>query len=270
MIQGMDVSHWNGKGDFSKAKAQGVEFVYIRLGSIDNIEGKCYLDDLVDYNVAEAKRVELPFGFYFYTRPKFSAQVQGSFIISNLAIRAKAKLPLAIDAEESGAYVSSTTQFLKDLHIVITNVGYQDSIYTRQSFWDLNVDPDPLWSTMKLWAARYNSTLTGPWSDGKYVFRDWNNWKFWQWSETGNAVLYGFPGAPVGSAGLDMDYYNGNHAQFTSEFNIQSPELERIEALENALSVMKGQYDTKLADMDAQFASIKKMQDQIGKLLLGE
>lgn len=240
MIKGMDVSKWNGKGNWDVAKAKGVEFAFIRLGSIDNITGKCYLDYLLQDHLAEAIRTNTPFGYYFYTRPIYSEQLQSDYIQENLKNLPKAKLEFAIDAEEIGASIQATTDFLAFLSYQLPIHNIPSLIYTRQTFWDSYVLPDPMWATLKLWAGRYNLTLTSPWSDGKYVFRDWKNWKFWQFTDKAVATEYGFPGGPVYSATLDLDYYNGTIEEFRAEYNILTPQQElenRVKELERKMDV---------------------------------
>lgn len=240
MIKGMDVSKWNGEGNFDLAKAQNVEFVLIRLGSIDEGTGIPYTDYLLEYNVAEAQRVKLPFGYWFYTRPRFGYKIQTDFIIKTLATLPKANIEFGIDVEQPGTSTLQAHNFAMNSYNALVAAGYPSLIYTRPSFWDVNVDPDPLWNNIKLWIARYNLSLTGPWSDGKFIPRDWTNWKFWQYDQSlddgvGNqdAVLYGFPGtAGGGSVGLEKDYYNGTIEQFRAEYNLSDP----ITDLKNQIS----------------------------------
>jgi GH25 family lysozyme M1 (1,4-beta-N-acetylmuramidase) len=51
MINGIDVSHWQGVMDWAKAKAAGVQFAIIRAGSIDANTGVCYTDYQYEANV---------------------------------------------------------------------------------------------------------------------------------------------------------------------------------------------------------------------------
>lgn len=242
MIKGMDVSKWDGKGNWDIAKLKGIEFAYIRLGSVDDTTGVCYLDNLLMDHLSEAIRVGMPFGYYFYVRPKYSAQVQGDFILENVSILPEAALEFWIDTEVPGASLNATTDFLKNIHNILSVGKCPDMIYTRQSFWDSYVLADSLWPTLKLAAARYNSSLSSPWSDGKYVFRDWKTWKFWQFTESAVATDYGFPGGPTYSAGIDLDYYNGTIEDFKAEYSLKTPLeqlVEEVNELEQMVSVLR-------------------------------
>ena len=116
-------------------------------------------------------------------------------------------------------------------------------IYTRQSWWDLNVQRDLSWNGYWLWASRWASYLTSPWSDGHFKFRDWNNWTFWQYSGDNNvqAKAYGFPGNPpanykgdkynYGDPDLDLNYFNGNKIAFAAWANLDIDPVQDQEEL---------------------------------------
>ena len=55
MLNGIDISHWQKKMDWAKAKAAGVQFAIIRAGSVDNATGVCYTDYEFENNVAGCK-----------------------------------------------------------------------------------------------------------------------------------------------------------------------------------------------------------------------
>lgn len=272
MIKGMDLSKWNGKGNFDVAISKGIEFAIIRLGSIDSVTGECYLDYLLQDHLAEIQRTKLPFGYYFYTRPLFSAKVQADYIIANLANLPKANLEFAIDVEVAGSSVQATTNFVKDIYNYITLAGYKAMIYTRQSFWDSAVFADPLWSTIKAWMARYNELLTGPWSDNKYVPRDWSTWGYWQYTSTASAIDYGFPGGPTYAVGIDLDWYNGTIEQFKAEYNIV-PEIsleeeiiklkERIALLENKIPLL----ETRITNLEGRTGNAENRINNISNLI---
>jgi len=83
-----------------------------------------------------------------------------------------------------------------------------------------------------LWAARYNELLDGPWSDGKFKFRDWDYWHFWQYSKT---AKFDFDE----SLSSDADYFNGTledllvYCEQPDTEPEPDPEIiERIESLE--------------------------------------
>jgi GH25 family lysozyme M1 (1,4-beta-N-acetylmuramidase) len=63
-LVGIDVSKWQGEINFDKVKAEGVEFVLMRLCRYD---GEFVKDDYFERNYKEAKKAGLQVGAYFYT-----------------------------------------------------------------------------------------------------------------------------------------------------------------------------------------------------------
>ena len=117
--------------------------------------------------------------------------------------------PWVVDAELQRTEINSyITNLNKD---VVTGLYNAQSkfpiIYTRQTWWDYYVNPDTLWGQCDLWAARYAAYLTSPWSDGLYKFRDWDTWKFWQYTSHGDGRYFG-----ASSLDLDLDWFNGDEA----------------------------------------------------------
>ena len=232
----IDLSHWNAPSDlnkpaiqdWSKAKEQGVVGAIIRLCSIDNVTGVPYTDWRLDEFVRGAISANIPIGYYWYTRPKWGGGVQVQYI---LKILKEKNLPLDldfyIDVEEPGADVNGPGSAPYQARDAIKYMVQQLSsvypgrvgIYTRQNLWDIYVAKDPLWATLKLWAARWKESLTSPWSDGYNIFRDWIDWKYWQYIADGNglASTYGFPS---GDVDIDLSYYNGTTEEFEAEYNL--------------------------------------------------
>lgn len=219
----VDLSHWNAPSDLTKpaiqdwklAKTQGVIGAYIRLGSIDNVTGVCYTDYRLQEFAFGAKNAGIPVGYYWYTRPRWGGGKQVDFILKTLVdLNLPMDLDFYIDVEEPGADVNGPGTAMYQARDAVKYMATQllakypgrVGIYTSEYFWDRNIAVDTIWSTLKLWAARWNTTLTSPWSDGLNKFRDWSLWKYWQYSADGNALAstYGFPS---GDIDIDLEYY---------------------------------------------------------------
>jgi len=91
--------------------------------------------------------------------------------------------------------------------------------YTRQSWWDTWINPNPIWVQYDLWAARYAAWLTGPWSDGACVFRDYKDWKFWQTTATANGPYYG-----IAALEADLDQFNGSEVELYAYAHAAPPQ----------------------------------------------
>jgi GH25 family lysozyme M1 (1,4-beta-N-acetylmuramidase) len=232
----VDLSHWNAPSDQTQpaiqnwdlAKSKGIVGAFIRLGSIDNITGICYTDYRLDDFVYGAVKANIPIGYYWYTRPKWGGGKQVDYILKILSdLSLPMDLDFILDVEEPGQYPDQARDAVKYMaqQLSLKYPG-RVAIYSRQNLWDIYVSPDPYWATLKLFAARW-ANLISPWSDGYYKFRDWNIWKYWQFSADGNQLGddYGFPS---GDADIDLSYYNGTLEQFKNEYNLFNP-LEVLE-----------------------------------------
>ena len=94
-------------------------------------------------------------------------------------------------------------------------------IYTRQSYWDYYLEPRILWSKQDTWFARYATGLSGPWSDNRYVPRDWKKWNFWQFTSNGVGEIYGTN--PQVSKDIDLNYFNGSYEELQSYAGVEMP-----------------------------------------------
>ncbi len=66
MSNGVDVSKWQGKIDWSTVKKQGIDFAVIRIGYRGE-NGNIYKDDYADYNIQQASKAGLLVGVYFFS-----------------------------------------------------------------------------------------------------------------------------------------------------------------------------------------------------------
>ena len=223
---GLDLSKWNGRGDWQAVKAAGVSFVFIKAGGVYSATGKCYTDDLVDDHVMGAESVDIPFGLYWFFLP-FTPVSNQDIYFQKLLDQYKPQLPPAIDAESNnGQGAKLITSTLKEMVYGFSDFARPPLIYTRASWFNVNVLSDPLWGQCDLWASRFNSGLVSPWSDGSYKFRDWTDWRFWQKSGDGNnlAAQYGFPGYPEGDRDMDLNVFNGDEAAFRAWAGLEPPQ----------------------------------------------
>ena len=68
IINGIDVSKWNGTIDWAKVKADGIEFAFIRVGNRGVFDGKLYEDPTYKYNLKEAIAAGVKVGVYVYSQ----------------------------------------------------------------------------------------------------------------------------------------------------------------------------------------------------------
>ena len=68
MINGIDVSKWQGEINFNKVKSAGIEFVIIKAGGSDN---GFYKDSYFEKNYEKAKAAGLSVGAYYFVGKRF-------------------------------------------------------------------------------------------------------------------------------------------------------------------------------------------------------
>ncbi len=157
MIKGIDVSHYQGSIDWSKVKAAGVEFAFIKA-----TQGTAY--SKVDYfrnNAPVALGSGLEVGAYHYgtfsTVPE--AITEARYFLS-VVKDFKLTYPLVLDLEENKQGVNK--QQLTDAAIafleVLENSGYFAMLYTGKNFLETQLDESRL-KSYALWIARYNKEL---------------------------------------------------------------------------------------------------------------
>ena len=208
-LQGIDISKWQKEMDWAQAEAGGAKYAFIRAGSI-SIYGVPYTDYQFDTNARIAPSF-LPVGFYWYFRPQFDPAAQAEYFC-NLIKDKPWKLPPVLDLETTGGETKE--------EVTLASKIFATEIYTRLNIWPLlysrglwlnayTVTDDALWDFMDLWCARYKTPMDGPWGDGYCKPDNFDEWKFWQYTSSGNGALYG-----AQSRSIDMNYFNGDQAAF--------------------------------------------------------
>lgn len=206
MLLGVDVSKWQGRVDWQKAKSAGAKFAFIRAGSCGELDGLPYTDKQFERN-AQIAPDYMPIGFYWYFRPQHDPIRQADYFV-DLIRNKRFKLPPVMDLEDEGAMDAGG--------VSLSGVMFAARIYQRLSMWPLLYSraewmnrfllPAQQWEAMSIWIARYNPLLDGPWSDGKCKPKLWKVWRFWQWSaRNGRGEEFG-----AESASIDLNFFNGD------------------------------------------------------------
>lgn len=83
---GLDISRWQEDVDFKKIKEQGVEFVMLKLGGQNKINGSIIMDPKFLSNIEQALKENLEVGVYFYSYAASAddAKKQAEWVIDNL------------------------------------------------------------------------------------------------------------------------------------------------------------------------------------------
>lgn len=192
---GIDVSKWQGKIDYQKVKDAGVEFVFIKLGGTNGINGDYYLDPKFEDNIKGFIEVGIPVGVYFYSYANNieKAKQDAEWVIEHLK-GYKIDLPVAYDWENWSSYnkfkisfntlTKSAGAFIETLE----SNGYQGILYSSKNYlekiWMKNDYP--------VWLAHYTSKTN---YQGSYDF----------WQMTSLGVI---DGITENTVDIDIRYLN--------------------------------------------------------------
>ncbi|MCQ2550694.1 MAG: fibronectin type III domain-containing protein [Clostridia bacterium] len=194
VVQGVDLSTWQNQisvSTFKKMKAQGVDFVILRLGYTGSGNFKAQLDDCFEVNYANAKEAGMEVGVYYYSlatmkmkpehpndpRKQQSAQEEAQFVLEHIKDK-DITYPIFLDVEDPNHMASRSKVQLANICntfcsiIKEANEEYVPGVYASLSWFNNKIgDIDP--SYVK-WVAQYNYRCQ---YEGEYIM--------WQYGSTG-------------------------------------------------------------------------------------
>lgn len=188
ILQGIDVSEWEGTIDFESVKESGIDVVYIRAA-----EGGDYEDQYFVSHYKGAKAAGLKIGFYHYiTATSISeAKQQAQYFYSLIKDKDMDCLP-AMDYESFSNLSNDEINLIATAYLdtLESLIGISPAIYSDASN-AANVWSESL-TYYPLWVANYG--VSEPQSIG-----NWSEWVGFQYSDTGN--INGITGD------VDLDYF---------------------------------------------------------------
>jgi len=192
MVKGIDVSYHQMAVDWTKVKAAGIEFAFIRVS-----DGSTFQDPQFATYWADSRAAGVRHGAYQLFRPAEDALAQANLLLSKIGSKLEPDdLPPSLDVEVTGS--QTPAQIQAKLQIWIDRVrdvlGRDPIIYTTRSFWQTN--GSDAFASSPLWALDVNPVTCPNIADA------WPSWRFWQHSWTGR-----IDGITVD---VDLDNYNGD------------------------------------------------------------
>lgn len=178
--KGIDVSRYQGKIDWKKVAASGINFAMIRLGGTEDVS---YADRYLEDNIRGCQENNIDFGFYYMLPSKVIGMGEIIFdhILALIGDR-KFTYPLALDVElQSKDDKEVTTQFVIELGTKLEEAGFFVSIYSSSQLgFEGLLDKSKL-SRFSLWVAAWSSTPP-------------NNVKFDMWQNSNKGYVKGIDG----------------------------------------------------------------------------
>lgn len=190
-VEGIDVSVYQGKIDWSAVRRSGRAFAFIRVS-----DGLHHLDALFEQNWKGARDAGLLVGAYQFFRPSQDGAAQAKLLLDRVGRVGGPDLPSVLDAEEGDGRpgIEIVTACRAWLDVVAAAEHRTPIVYTGSGFWDQLPSSD-VPSTSSLWTAN--------WTQGCPLMpAGWDAWEFWQYSSKGSV-----PG--IGTA-VDLDRFNGS------------------------------------------------------------
>lgn len=178
----IDVSKFQGNIEWNKVKADGVEFVFIRVGLRGYGTGAIVEDEMFEKNIKGAINAGLKVGVYFFSEAitKEEAIEEAEFVLEKIK-NYNVTLPVVLDVEEiAGADArneSLSKEKLTDVCLTflerIEQEGYKPMVYGNVKCMVSMIDYEKL-SKYDFWYAYYNDEIYIPY-----------NVSGWQYSSTG-------------------------------------------------------------------------------------
>lgn len=184
VVNGIDVSKWQGTIDWEKVKAAGVDFAFIRCGyTAVNDPFRMYADPYFDKNIKAAHAAGLKVGVYYFSNAKTLSEVKKETSKTLELIEPYKNLitlPVVYDYEaftdDYRAYgtpkdrvTDNARYFLRQMKLA----GYDPMYYGCSDVLGKTLDTSRL-TDYKCWLAHYTSK-----TDYK------GDYDFWQYAETG-------------------------------------------------------------------------------------
>ena len=159
--KGIDVSEHQGRIDWEKVKADGIDFAIIRCGYGNN--EKSQDDKTWAYNVSECERLGIPYGVYIYSYAKTVAEArsEADHVLRLISGRSLA-YPVYFDMEDNstiGLKAELKGQIAQTFCDAISAQGYKVGVYANLNWWTTQLTSSAFdndsWSK---WVAQYNVT----------------------------------------------------------------------------------------------------------------
>jgi GH25 family lysozyme M1 (1,4-beta-N-acetylmuramidase) len=207
-IFGIDVSHHqDGNPDLVRARAEGIEFIFIKA-----TEGYNFVDPDFVFNLQRARAAGLQVAAYHYVRSNASAPAQLA-LIRDVVPR---DVPVLLDVESNSGGVS----LVRELTDRLRAAGYRvPLLYLPRWYWQQLGSPS-LTGLPPLWSSRYPDNVVGSVTD-EYARTPTSYWQGYGGLDV--AVLQFTSSARVaGYAPVDANAYAGTFGQLSALLNGES------------------------------------------------
>ena len=161
IAKGIDVSRHNGKINWPKVKAAGIDYVIIRCGYGTN--KKRYDDSKWEYNVTQCEKYGIPYGVYIYSYANTTKRVKSEIAHTKRLLKGHhPQYPVYYDLEDRVVrkkgktfITNSALKFCK----AIKKAGYTPGVYASRSWWNSYLSSSSM-DKYEKWIAEWRNTGT--------------------------------------------------------------------------------------------------------------
>lgn len=207
-FKGIDISKWNGKNDFERAKKE-IDFAIIRssygYGKSGFINGG--IDEKFYENYKKAKDLGMCVGVYHYSyaRTLEEAELEAQKVLEVLDGR-KLDLPVFYDVEDEilFTYDKNITDRIIVFTKIIQNAGYRAGFYANKHWMANYINREKLKNrNLMQWIAYYNNVL---FEQNPYYFK--GSYDIWQYTSSGKVDGITNFGNGIQSVDMNIMYEN--------------------------------------------------------------
>ena len=193
ILNGVDLSKWQGVVNFEQVKKAGNTYVFIKA-----TQGNQDSDPDYAKNMQAARDAGLVAGSYHFYMPNDTPASQFEYFSTHLNIK-NGDLPPVVDIEVlHGSHREDLTKNLKQfLTLIEQKYHLKPIIYTGRNFANQYLNG---FQDYPLWLAEYNSARE------PQLPLDWKTWTFWQHTADGSTQGVAGP--------VDLNRFNGSTEQF--------------------------------------------------------
>ena len=190
ILYGIDVSQWQSTADFTKAKAEGADFVFLRAACRGSSKGTLVKDTTFDKYAEAATKAGLDVGAYIYSQAITVAEAQEEAdYIMGIVKNYNITLPIVFDFE----YAPSSSSRLRAAKLTnrkrtdiclafcekVEKSGYTAMVYANQAMLTDDLYDEEIAEKYDIWLANYSKS---PKYCGKLYGCDYS---YWQYSSEG-------------------------------------------------------------------------------------
>jgi GH25 family lysozyme M1 (1,4-beta-N-acetylmuramidase) len=225
MLQGIDISHWQGKIDWKKLKT---DFVFIKCSESTN-----YVDPNFEKNKEEIRKKGILLGFYHFARAT-DPKKEADFFVKSVGEIKEGEL-LVLDWEVLHSDPPKWCE--KFLDRVTEKVGFRPLIYMNAST-ARSYDWSRVSKDYGLWLASYGKN-DGKMHDGVDIGQTWPYWVVWQYTSRGS--IDGISGNVDMNVAKDaLPKYGKATSQITEESQ-QSVSSEKVKIINEGMTPVAAQ-----------------------------